>query len=227
LPIVTYEAVDRSGHDPAGNLVTNLPQGAGDLVGAAFASDIGVDNDPIDAAGGYIWYDVAGITPARDRTLAEVKSQVETRWHDDEVAARLKSKANDLLEKLKSGTPLDTLAAADNLKVETATGLKRDQTSASLTSRMLEAIFRTAKDGFGNAQGDTPSQWILFSVTDIQAPSFDADSAASKSMAQDIQRQLSDDLIGQYMLQLEGDLGTSINAAALAQAMGSGTPDTN
>ena len=44
---------------------------------AAFATDVGVDNDPIDADGGYVWYDVAAITPARDRTLDEVKGPVD------------------------------------------------------------------------------------------------------------------------------------------------------
>ena len=62
LPLVTYDALDRSGRDPAGKLVSNLPH-PGDVVSAAFASDVGVDNDPIEADGGYIWYDVAGITP--------------------------------------------------------------------------------------------------------------------------------------------------------------------
>ena len=46
LPVVTYD-VDRSGRDPGGKLVANLPH-AGEVITAAFASDVGVDNDPID-----------------------------------------------------------------------------------------------------------------------------------------------------------------------------------
>ena len=123
LPVITYD-VDRSGRDPSGKLVANLPH-AGEVVSAAFASDVGVDNDPIDVDGGYIWYDVAAITPARDRTLDEVKSQVEQRWREDQIASRLKAKAAELLDKLKGGTPFDALAKADGLKVETADKLKR------------------------------------------------------------------------------------------------------
>ncbi len=106
LPVVTYDAVDRSGRDPSGKPITGLPH-APEVINAAFNSDVGVDNDPISVEGGYIWYDVAGITPAHDRTLDEVKSQVEQRWHDDEVAKRLKAKATELLDKLKAGEPLD------------------------------------------------------------------------------------------------------------------------
>ena len=85
LPVVTYDAVDRSGRDPAGKPIENLLH-ASEVVNAAFATDVGVDNDPLEADGGYIWYDVTGITPARERNLDEVKSQVEAQWRDDEVA---------------------------------------------------------------------------------------------------------------------------------------------
>ena len=76
LTAVTVDAVDRSGRLPNGQLVTNIPRGL-DVVSQAFASDVGVDNDPIQFNGGYVWYDVLGITPSRDRTLDEVKDQVE------------------------------------------------------------------------------------------------------------------------------------------------------
>ncbi len=60
LPVVTVN-VDRSGRDPDGKPMANVPHAA-DVVNAAYASDVGVDNDPIDADGGYLWYDVADIS---------------------------------------------------------------------------------------------------------------------------------------------------------------------
>ena len=108
----------------------------------AYASDVGVDNDPIDADGGYVWYAVADIAKAHDRTLDEVKAQVTQRWRDDEIAARLKTKADDILGKLKGGEAFDALAAADKLKIETATDLKRGGSSGAITPRMTEAIFQ-------------------------------------------------------------------------------------
>ena len=99
LPIITYD-VDRSGRDQAGKLVEGIPH-AGQVVSAAFATEAGVDNDPLDIDGGYIWFNVVGVTPSRDRTLAEVKDKVEAAWHEDEVASRLKAKSAELLDKLK------------------------------------------------------------------------------------------------------------------------------
>ena len=226
LPLVTYDALDRSGRDPGGNLVGNLPD-SGDVVSSAFATDVGVDNDPIETGGGYIWYDVSAVTPARDRTLDEVKNQVEERWRDDEIASRLKAKAADLVDKLKSGNPLDSLAAADGLKVQTAADLRRDRPSEAISARMLETIFHTAKDTFASAEGDKPSQSIVFRVTDDKTPPLAAGSPPAKTMEQTVQRQLSEDVMGEYMAWLEADLGTSVNQAALAHVAGNGTPDTN
>jgi peptidyl-prolyl cis-trans isomerase D len=225
LPVVAFN-VDRSGRDPDGKLAVNLPHGA-DIVGGAFASDVGVDNDPIDVDGGYIWYDVAAITPARDRNLDEVKDQVTQRWRNDQIASRLKAKSGDLLDKLKNGNPFATLAAADNLSIQTASGLKRGGSSGDISPNITVAIFHTAKDAFGDSVGATPTQWVVFEVTDIKTPKFDANSADGKHIEDTLRNQFADDLIGQYVSWLENDLGTNVNPSVLAQVMGGGTPDVN
>ena len=223
LPVASYD-VDRSGRDPDGKLVA-LPH-SGQVISAAFASDVGVDSEPIEADGGYIWYSVAGIMPARDRSLDEVKDKVEQQWREDQVAARLKSKAVDLLDKLKGGAEFETLAKADGLKLETADKLKRQAgAGAGLPPKVIVAIFHTAKDGFGGAEGDQPSQWIVFRVTGVTDPKLDAGSPELKRLEETVQRQASDDIMEQYVASLESDLGLSVNQAALAQALGNSAPD--
>jgi len=224
LPVTTYE-VDRSGRDPDGKPPLNIPHGA-DVVKAAFASDVGVDNDPIDADGGYIWYDVAAIAPARERALDEVKAEVEHRWHDDEVASRLKTKAADLVGKLNGGEQLAAVASADGIKVQTAKNIKRGTANGDISARMADAVFQTAKDGYGSGAGDNPTQWVVFRVLEVNTPPLDANSRDYERMTQTVQG-LSNDLIGQYVAWLEDDLGTSVNASVLAQAAGNSAPDNN
>jgi peptidyl-prolyl cis-trans isomerase D len=224
LTLGTYD-VDRSGRDPSGKVV-NFPHAA-EVVGAAFASDVGVDNDPIEADGGYVWYNVAGITPARDRTLDEVKGQVEQRWRADEIASRLKTKSAELLDKLKAGAPLDAVADAEGLKIQTADQLTRGKSEGGVSAKVVAAAFHTAKDAFGSAEGDQPSDWIVFRVTAVTTPKFDANSPDAKRIEDTVKRQESQEIYEQYVTWLENDLGTSINQAALAQALGNGAPDAN
>ncbi len=117
-----------------------------DVIAAAFASDVGVDNDPLQLpSGGYLWFDVTGITPSRDRTLDEVKDQVAARWRDDEIAKRLHAKADDMVGKLKAGTALAQLATEAGLKVVTATDLQRGKPGGFAPAKLVEAAFKTPK----------------------------------------------------------------------------------
>ena len=77
------------------------------LLEAAFTAEVGVERDPLQAQDGYIWYDVVGITPSRERSLDEVKEQVEHRWREQEIATRLNAKANELTTSL--GLPSTTI----------------------------------------------------------------------------------------------------------------------
>jgi peptidyl-prolyl cis-trans isomerase D len=224
LSVVTYN-VDRSGREPSGKVAT-LPAAA-QVVAAAFNSDVGVDNDPVEADGGYVWYNVVSITPARDRTLDEVKDQVEARWREDEIASRLKTKSAELVDKLKAGTPFDAVAGAAGLKVQTADKLTRNKREGDVSAKVVAAVFQTAKDGFGSAQGDAASDWVVFRVTDVSTPPFDVNSPEFKRLADTVKNQEGKDIYEQYVAWLEQQLGMSINQAALAQALGSGSADTN
>jgi len=219
LTPVTVEAVDRSGRTPGGQPATGIPNGL-DVVSQAFNSDVGVDNDSIAFKGGYVWYDVLGITPSRERNLDEVKDQVEARWRDDQISARLRTKATEMVQKLEQGGKLADEAAAAGLKVETAAGLKRDASPAGVPSGAIAAAFRTAKDGVGQTPGAGGSEWIVFRVTDITVPPVDLAADDMKKLKETLERSMTDEQVAQYVTKLEKDIGTSINEAAFAQATG-------
>jgi peptidyl-prolyl cis-trans isomerase D len=219
LAAVTLEAVDRSGRLPTGQLASNIPQGL-DVVSQAFNSDVGVDNDPISFKGGYVWYDVVSITPSRERTLDEVKEQVETRWRDDQVASRLRTKATEMVQKLDQGGKLADEAAAAGLKLETAAGFRRDASPPGVPAGAIAAAFRTAKDGAGQTAGAAAGDWLVFRVTDVSVPPVDLASEDIKKLKEILQRGLTDEQVAQYVTKLETDVGTSINQAAFAQVTG-------
>jgi peptidyl-prolyl cis-trans isomerase D len=219
LAAVTIDAVDRSGRMPNGQLVANIPRGL-DVVSQAFNSDVGVDNDPIQFGGGYVWYDVLGITPSRERALDEVKDQVEARWRDDQISTKLRAKATEMVEKLEHGGTLAEEAAAVGSKVETAAGFRRDASLPGVPASVVTAAFRTAKDGVGQTPGAGGSEWIVFRVTDITVPPVDAASDDVKKLKETLVRGLTDEQLAQYVTKLESEIGTTINQAAFAQVTG-------
>ncbi len=219
LTAVTIDAVDRSGRLPNGQLAPNIPRGL-DVVAQAFNSDVGVDNDSIQFNGGYVWYDVLGITPSRERNLDEVKDQVEARWRNDQISNRLRTKATEMVQKLNQGGKLADEAASAGLNVATASGLKREAAVPDLPASAIEAAFRNPKDGVGQVQGTGASEWIVFRVTDINVSPVDLASEDVKKLKDNLQRGLTDEQVAQYVTKLETEIGTSINQAAFAQATG-------
>jgi peptidyl-prolyl cis-trans isomerase D len=221
LKVISLEAIDRSGRDAKGEPIKDLPRGA-ELVRAIFASDVGVENDPMQLPnGGYLWYDVAGITPSRDRTLDEVKDQVETRWRDNEIAERLKAKAEEMVTKLKSGTPLAQMASGAGLTVASVKDLQRGKQAEGVSAKVVDAIFKTAKGGAGSSEGDKADTHIVFTVTDVTVP--EADAAQMKQIATALTGAYSEDLVNQYVSRLEKDIGVRINEQALNQVTGGAT----
>jgi peptidyl-prolyl cis-trans isomerase D len=220
LAPVTIEAVDRSGRAPNGQPVANIPRGL-DVVSQAFNSDVGVDNDPIQFNGGYVWYDVLGITPSRERNLDEVKDQVEARWREDQISTKLRAKATEIVQKLENGGKLADEAASLGLKVETSANFRRDTSlPPDVPSAAVTAAFRTPKDGVGQTPGAGGSQWVVFRVTDVTVPPVDTASQEVKNLKDTLQRGLTDEQVAQYVTKIESNIGTSINQAAFAQVTG-------
>jgi peptidyl-prolyl cis-trans isomerase D len=219
LTAVTIDAVDRSGRLPDGKPAANIPRGL-DVVSQAFNSDVGVDNEPIQFAGGYVWYDVLGITPSRERTLDEVRSQVEAKWREDQISSRLRTKATEMVQKLEQGGTLADVAAAAGAKVETAADFRRDASLPNVPSAAVTAAFRTAKDGVGQTPGAGGSEWIVYRVTDVTVPPVETASDELKKLKDTLQRGLSEEQIAQYVSKIESQIGTTINQAAFAQVTG-------
>jgi peptidyl-prolyl cis-trans isomerase D len=223
LKSVSIEAVDRSGRAPDGKPVAALPQSP-NVISAAFANDVGVDTDPLQLpGGGYLYYDVTGVTPSRERALEEVKDQVTTRWRDDEIAKRLQAKADDLVGKLKAGTSFAQAASEAGLNVQTAKDLQRGKSGGFIPAKTIEAVFRTPKGVPASAEGGKETERFVFRVTDVVDPPFEAGTPQGQAITTTLQNSYTDDLVSEYIARLENDFGVTVNPSALNQVVGGGS----
>lgn len=221
LPTRIIDAVDRAGRTPDGAPVTGLPQGV-DLISGTFSADVGSENDALAVpGGGYVWYEVLDVTPSRERPLEEVKERVIERWRQDQIAARLRTKAAELVDKLKAGGGETALPA--DLTWRAASGLKRDKTADGVPARALGEIYALPKGGVGSSEGDNATQWIVFRLTDITVLTLDMQSADAKKLQDTLRTAYAEDIIAQYVGKLQTELGATINEAALNQAIGART----
>jgi peptidyl-prolyl cis-trans isomerase D len=221
LKAVTIDAVNRAGRAPDGKPAAELKNLPPNLINSAFSSDVGVDNEAVSLpAGGYVYYEVNNITPSHDRKLEEVKSDVEARWRADQVAERLQKQSEQMVDKLKAGTPLQQVATEHGLTVQKAVDLQRGKTGA-VPESVDAAVFKTAKDSFGMAQGNSETERFVFHVTQVTDPVQDA--VQGKQLQQVLQNSYADDLVGEYLARLENEYGVSINQSAVNQVVGGTT----
>jgi peptidyl-prolyl cis-trans isomerase D len=220
LSVQTIDAVDRSGRGPDGKPISQLPDTA-NLFSAIFNAEVGTENDPVQLAkgDGYLWFEVVSTTPSRERPLDEVRDRVIERWRNDQVAARLKERAKEAAEKLKTSNMSD-VATAMGTKPQFIVALRRDRTQGDFPANALDAVFQTPKDGVGTAQGAGANEWVVFRISGVSVPALDPNSADAKRIRDGLANLLTEDVVAQYLTNLQSSLGATINEAALNQVVG-------
>src|SRR6185437_7112130 len=144
------DQVDREGHKPDGSTVT-LPAQK-DLLNAVFATEVGIENDPIDAKDdGVIWYEVLGVVPQQVTPFDQVKDEVAKDWRAEEVRAKLAKYAQDLVNDLNGGKSLEDVAKDLNVEVLTSDPLKRDGITVNILPATVAQAFTLPEKGFGSA----------------------------------------------------------------------------
>ena len=75
---------------------------------------------------------------------------------DDQIAAKLKTRASELAAAAKSGG-LEKAAQDAGLRLQTASNLRRGRAAGALSAATVGEIFRAAKGEIGNIEGDRPT----------------------------------------------------------------------
>lgn len=221
LPFQLAGPVDQNGRGKDGKDVT-LTHGP-DLLKAAFASDVGVENDALTLDDGYIWYEVREVVPSAVKPMAEVKDQVVKDITATKVRELSLKKVKDLADRATKGATLEDLAKENNANVQSATGLKRNETSAEFDAAAVQAVFSVPENGFAYAlEGDGKGAKIIQSSA-VLLPAFDAASEDAKSIAKMAEQNISQDLLGTYLAALQGRAGVKMNNELWRQLSGEQT----
>lgn len=212
------EGIDATGKDKTGAQVQDLVEPEA-LLKAVFASDIGVDNETLTTRDrGYVWFEISGIEPARDRKLEEVREQIEAGWRADQVALRLREKAEALVKEIEAGKNVEDVAKSIGAAAEHVPDAKRAG-HQKLAAGVIERIFSIPVNKAATAISG-PTSRVVFKVLDSAIPPFDPDNETIKPITPQIERAFIDDIGQQYLAQLQKEGGVSINAAAIRSATG-------
>lgn len=219
LKPVTIDAVDQSGKDPQGDAVTGIPE-AQALLAEAFRTEVGAENQAI-AIGrdGYVWFDLAEIIPARDRTLDEAREEVVADWTAEQQKEALSAKAEELKARVEKGETLEAIATELALAVETKSGIRRSSNDAPLSPAAVSAAFAGQNGLVAAAPGADGEGQILLKVTEVNAAPTSLANEGEKAQIEAIARASGDDILDQMVSQLQASYGVSINRTLADQLL--------
>lgn len=219
LKVVTVEAIDRAGQGPDGAIAKDLPESA-NLIKAVFDAEAGVENESLTTAGGgYLFYEVNGVTPARERTLDEVREKVLADWTAAETSTKLSAKATELEERLKAGTDMDAIASEMSLEKQTKRGLKRAADDADFGRQGAARMFGVGEGGIGAVTSPTGDGQILFKVVEVFEPAGADASSVNEDTRRSFASGLTDDLLDQLVAQLQAQYSVEVDQIAISQAL--------
>ncbi|MEH3144898.1 MAG: SurA N-terminal domain-containing protein [Methylobacterium frigidaeris] len=218
LPLVSLPAVDAQGRDKQGNPVAGVPDKDSTLA-ALFRSEMGADNEALRTRnGGYIWYDVTHVDPAHDKPLAEVRDAVVAQWKADEAGRRLSAKAREAVERLDKGETVEAVAGSLGVEAREATDLARGRGKDGLSTETVARIFATPVNRSGSAAEG--SGRAVFWVTGATVPAFAATASAAAGVEQQFRTALADDILSEYLADVQKQAGVSVNEALFRRAVG-------
>lgn len=219
LDVVTVPAIDRNGRDPEGDVINTLPESSR-LISEVFEAEQGIENPPIMIGNnGYLFFEVDGITPARDRTLDEVRERVIADWKTAQAETRLSSLVDERLKALNDGASLDEIAAALNLTRETKRGIKRTSEDVDFGENGIQSIFSVAQNGTGSFANPGGDARILFKVTEASTPIASGPDAIDEGTRDGLAQALSNDLMDQLVAVLQTRYEITVNQRAIDQAL--------
>lgn len=215
------DGIDKQGKDGAGRAIENLPGGAS-LVSAIFASDIGLDNEPItEKDGSHLWYEVNGVEPARERALDDVRAEVTKALEAQARDKALLDMANGFIKRIGAGETLEALAKEQGVKVESKAGVRRGQAAdATLGGSAVDRIFSGPVGQAITALAADGAHRLVLVPVKADVPAFDAAAMEKSGMTRQVAQSMADDLMSEYTARLRQQLGVSINQPLLNQTLG-------
>lgn len=221
LPFYEIAELDRTGKTGAGKPAIDRAE-AGKVAEAAFNGATGVEAEATDLGdGGYVWADVLGVTPEKQKTFEEVKEEVKAGAIEADRRKEVTALASKLAERLGKGETMEGLAKETGAKVEKTNAVTRNTAPPGLPQNAVQQAFALPKGGATSAPTADGKGRVVLRVAEITpAPAPTAEQ--TERLKNEFARELQSDVLGEYVAGLQARYGLSVNDAALKEALGTG-----
>jgi len=222
LQFFEIAATDRTNKDPSGKpaIVISDPNA---VLNTAFTSAVGIENDVIELPNSsYAWVDVLDVTPQKQKPFEDVKDQVKEFYMSEERARLVSDLADKLVERADKGEAMSALAAAGGAeKVDTSPAFNRTTEPQGMSKAAVTRAFTLAKGKAGSAPDSNDKTRVVFRVTEIN-PAPPVSESQRTTLVSELRNSLADEVLSEYVLALQRQLGTRIYEDEFKKVSGAG-----
>jgi peptidyl-prolyl cis-trans isomerase D len=219
LKLLEAPSVDAKGLTPDGKPAFTHKD-AERFVASAFEGDALTPRDPITLTdGGEAWIEVSDVKPAVTKPFEEVKADVEKLWRTREVRAALSKQAQEIVDRIKAGSSLESIATELGLEVKTTDPFKRNNAPIGLSAAAARTAFTLPKGEAGTAASADDSTRIVMVVNEITPapePTKEQIEALRKELGQELQR----DTLQTFIMALRNREGVKLHEDVYKRAVG-------
>ena len=220
IELLKLERIDRTGHTPSHERLA-ADRLSAEILQRVFAAAQGETSLLEQTTDGrYFMFRIDGVEPARDRPLAEVRTEVETAWRAEEQAKRAKTRAEELRPQAGSASALTQLVQdhADTSLVEIAPVIRSDDGAAQgLSAEAIAALFATRAGEVAASVVAVPSGTAIIGVDEVIPATVDEQMLTATEGA--LADSLRAEILGAYEAALRQRYEVSVNQATVAQLM--------
>ncbi len=219
LDVHTIDAISQDATTPDGEKVKDLPD-QDELLNEVFSTDVDVENPSLSIGpSGFLFYEVQGVTPARDRTLDEVHDKVVADWKAQEADKRLDDKVAELRKQVDDGKSMSEVAGELQLQSDIKRGLTRGKEDTDMGKAGVQAAFSVSPGKTAVAPTPEGDGKILMKVTQAVEPAASGPDTIPEASRKNFSEGMSNDLLDQLVARLQGKYDVRINRNAIDRAM--------
>ncbi len=180
-----------------------------DFIETAFSYNEGEISQVMETENGFALLKVEKINEAKQKELAQVKSEIERMWADNEKSAIAQEIVNDVLHDLEDGDKFADIAKRFNLNVKTSAPVKNGEAIANLNQAQRAEIYH---EPLGNPRVFAGSERIVIIVpskvvrnkTNMSAEKIETLQAKTQSvLSQELANELTDAYGSDYKIRVK------------------------
>ncbi|MGE0766373.1 MAG: peptidyl-prolyl cis-trans isomerase, partial [Hyphomicrobiaceae bacterium] len=223
LKLLEATSVDAKGMSPDGKPALSHPD-ANRFIASAFEGDALTPRDPITLTdGGEAWIEVTDVKPAVTKPFDAVKADVEKLWVAREKRTALNKAAQDLVDRIKAGASLESIATELGLEIKATSAFKRASAPTGLSQAAARVAFTLPKGGAATAASADDKTRIVMVVSEV-TPAPEPTPAQMEAVRKELGQELQRDTLQTFVSALRTRQGVQLHDAVYKRAVGLDQP---